>query len=239
MRMPLSRTRAKLVHALKGTIFDAADFQSMVDLRDKHLLEDSMGFRGQFDEHRRFQIDLLKAQGLEPHHNVLELGCGPLTAGIPLIGYLEPGRYVGVDIRNSVLDLAWREIGKAKLSSKNPRLICSPSFALAEFEEKTFDYVYSFSVLYHLSDDILDSYFRAVSKHLKPSGVCIANVNTQTSSDRWLEFPFLRRTVETYKAMAASHGLETMSLGTLQENGFRNLSAENLNPILRFSLTSR
>lgn len=50
-------------------------------MREKHRLEDSMGFRGQFDEHRRFQIELLKNLGLKPGHQFLELGCGPLTAG--------------------------------------------------------------------------------------------------------------------------------------------------------------
>ena len=236
MRLPFSRTRAKLVHSIKGIIFDTADLQSMLDLREKHKLEDSMGFRGQWDEHRRFQIEMLKVQGLEAFHDFLEIGCGPLTAGIPLIDYLESDRYTGVDVRSSVLDMSWREVGKAGLSSKNPRLICSSSFASNELGDRRFDYVYSFSVLYHLSDAILDSYFLAVSKRLKPSGVCLANVNTHIPSDKWLEFPFLMRSVETYAALAASHGLETISLGTLQQNGFQNQAMEQLNPLLRFQL---
>ena len=76
----------------------------------------------------------LKLQGLRPEHQFLELGCGPLTAGIPLIEYLSPGHYVGVDIRSSVLNLGWREVGKAGLSGKNPRLICSKAFASDEVE---------------------------------------------------------------------------------------------------------
>ena len=206
----------------------------MIDLREKHKLEDSMGFRGQWDEHRRFQMEMLKVQGLKPTHNFLEIGCGPLTAGIPLIDYLEPARYTGVDIRNAVLDMSWREVGKAGLSSKNPRLICSSSFASDELGDQRFDYVYSFSVLYHLSDGILNSYFETVSKRLKPSGVCLANVNTRIPSDKWLEFPFIMRPVETYETIAASHGLETISLGTLQENGFQNQGIERLNPLLKF-----
>ena len=234
MHLPLARTRAKVIHKVKGFIFDVGRFQSMVDLREKHLLEDSMGFRGQWDEHRRFQIEMLKGQGLKPYHDFLEIGCGPLTVAIPLIDYLEPNRYTGVDVRSSVLDLSWKEVGKAELSSKNPRLICSSSFASSELSDQRFDMIYSFSVLYHLSDDILDTYFASISNRLRPSGFCIANVNTHIPSDKWLQFPFLMRSIEAYENLASKHGLEMIDLGTLEDNGFRNQAAEKLNPLLKF-----
>jgi SAM-dependent methyltransferase len=235
MRLPLSRTRAKFVHQAKGLIFDAANLQSMVDLREKHALEDSMGFRGQWDEHRRFQIDMLRARGLKPSDTFLELGCGPLTAGLPLIDYLDAGNYVGVDIRSSVLNLPWREVGKAGLSEKNPRLICSSAFGSDALKDEQFDIVYSFSVLYHLSDEILASYFAAVSTRLKPGGRCIANVNTNVPSDHWLEFPFVQRTIEDYTSLAAKHGMTTTNLGTIAELGFRHAGMERENPLLVFA----
>ena len=235
MRLPLSRTRAKWAHRLKGFIFDVADLQSMIDLREKHQLEDSMGFRGQWESHRQFQIAILKSIGLKQSHHFLELGCGPLTAGIPIIDYLDADRYTGVDIRSSVLDMSWREIGKAKLSEKNPRLICSKYFGdEALLPGQKFDFVYSFSVLYHLSDEILDAYFLAVSRRLSKGGKCIANINVHLPSDRWLEFPFIKRSVETYRDCAASHGLSTENLGTIERLGFSGQGTEKHNPLLVF-----
>jgi hypothetical protein len=235
MRLPLSRTRAILTHRAKGLIFDAANFQKMVDLREKHRLEDSMGFRGQWDSHRQFQIDLLKSQGLKPSHSFLELGCGPLTGGIPLIGYLDAGRYIGVDVRSSVLDLSWKEVGKAGLSAKNPRLICSSSFANDELGDARFDFIFSFSVLYHLTDEILNSYFETVSRRLASDGKCMANVNTHLSSDKWFEFPFLKRSLETYSALAAANGLATKNLGEIRQLGFEGEGTEKHYPLLLFS----
>lgn len=197
-----------------------------------------MGFRGQFDEHRRFQIEMLKSHGLERHHMLLEIGCGPLTAGIPIIEYLDSGNYFGIDIRNSVLDLAWKEIGKAGFSNKNPRLICSKSFGEDALGADQFDFVYSFSVLFHLSDEILSSYFATVANRLKPDGICLANVNTHLPNDNWLEFPFLRRTIEEYAIIAQTQRLKTVNLGEIRDLGFRNDTTERRNPLLSFQLIS-
>jgi len=237
--MLLRKTRQKIAYNLKSYIFDAAKFQAMLDLRENIRLEDSMGFRGQFEEHRRFQIALLKERGLLPSHRLLEIGCGPLTGGIPIIGYLEPGNYAGVDIRPSVLNMSWKEVGKAELSAKNPRLICSSSFGATELVGETYDFILSFSVLYHLSNEILASYFAAVRERLKPDGCCLANVNTQDESSTWLEFPFLKRNVEDYRQLAYACGLETTSLGEIKDLGFRLSGIEKHNKMLSFRAIPR
>ena len=234
--MLLARTRQKMVYNLKAFIFDMANLQPMLDLRDKHRLEDSMGFRGQFDEHRRFQISLLKERGLAPSHHLLEIGCGPLTGGIPIIAYLEPGNYVGIDVRSSVLDMSWKEVGKAGLSAKNPRLICSASFGDSELADQRFDFIFSFSVLYHLTDEILAAYFAAVRKRLKPTGQCQANVNTQVDSSMWLEFPFLKRSIKDYENLASVCGLDTTPLGEIKDLGFLLPGMERRNQMLSFRL---
>ena len=233
MRLPLSRTRAKLLHRAKEIAFDYGGFQQMVELRDLHELEDSMGFRGQFYPHRAFQFEILKREGLEPRCSFLELGCGPLTAGIPVIDYLDPGKYTGVDIRASVLNMAWKEIGKAGLSAKNPRLIRSSSFASDELGNSTFDFIYSFSVLYHLSNEILDFYFETVGRRLAPSGKCIANVNTTIPSDKWLEFPFVKRSIDDYASIAMKHRLKATNAGPINSLGFAG-GIEGDNPLLIF-----
>ena len=232
--MVLSRTRRSAKLALKGLVFDSGNLQEVLDVRRRHALEDSMGFRGQWDEHRRFQVDFLKAQGLLPSHTFLEIGCGPLTAGVPIIEYLQPNKYFGIDIRRSVLDLAWGEVARAGLSAKNPRLICSSSFGAEELDEEQFDVVFSFSVLYHLNDELLRAYFHSVARRMKSTGLCVAQVNTQSDESTWLEFPFLKRKIDTYCAMAGEAGLKTRSLGTIERLGFRLSGEEKLNEMLSF-----
>jgi SAM-dependent methyltransferase len=51
----------------------------------------------------RLQHDFLVAQGMTPTSNVLDVGCGALRAGILIAKYLEPGRYYGIDINESLI----------------------------------------------------------------------------------------------------------------------------------------
>ncbi len=232
--MVWSRTRRRAKLAVKGFIFDMGRLEELVEFRRVRTLEDSMGFRGQWDEHRRFQIDFLRSRGLLPSHELLEIGCGPLTGGMPIIAYLQPNHYCGIDIRSSVLDLAWKEVGIAGLSARNPRLIHSSSFGATELRDERFDFALSFSVLFHLSDELLAAYFLQIGRRLKQGGICLAQVNTHLPDSTWLQFPFVRRTLGQYLELAAAAGLEGRSLGTIEALGFRLPGEERLNEMLEF-----
>ena len=231
----LEKTRKIWKRRVQARLFDLTGMQELLDERELHALEDHMGFRGQFTEHRRFQIDELKKLGLTPSSSVLEIGCGPLTAGIPVIEFLKPDHYVGVDVRADVLDLAWQQIGRNSLSAKNPRLIRSDDFATAELENRRFDFAWAFSVLYHLSDEILDRCFAAVACRLSSGGKFVANIQTDVDSSIWLQFPFLKRSLEDYEKAAAKHGFATVNLGTIAQRGFQLEGAERNNLLLQFS----
>jgi SAM-dependent methyltransferase len=231
----LEKTRKIWKRRAQAKLFDVAGIGDYLEDREMMALEEHMGFHGQIPEHRRFQITELKRLGLKPSQSVLEIGCGPLTAGIPVIQYLEPNRYVGVDVRPAVLDAAWQQIGKHELSAKNPRLLCSDDFGDEALGEETFNYIWSFSVLFHLADGILDRLFASAARRLSDGGVLVANVQTDTESSTWLQFPFLKRSIEDYAVAAAAHGLAMENLGTIAQRGFRLEGAERNNPLLRFS----
>ena len=50
------------------------------------------------------QLELLLENGLEPSDHVLDIGCGALVAGKPLLEFLEPGHYVGIEPNVWLLD---------------------------------------------------------------------------------------------------------------------------------------
>lgn len=83
--------------------------------RRLHILSTGERYRtgikvgGLWEELGQLQFDFLVAQGLAPHHRLLDVGCGSLRAGVLLIPYLKDGHYFGVD-KSSLLITAAREV---------------------------------------------------------------------------------------------------------------------------------
>lgn len=171
---------------------------------------------------REFQIRFLREHGLQPEDRFLDLGCGTLRGGIPVIRYLEPGHYWGVEVRGEVLEEARAELERNELTERDPHLIHAPDLAGLGLETR-FHVVWAYSVLIHMTDAILDTSLGFVARHLEDRGRMWANVNIGegTISD-WQGFPVVARPVEFYRTVAARHGLAVEPLGALEELGHRS-----------------
>jgi SAM-dependent methyltransferase len=62
---------------------------------------------GVWDSHGQRQLDYLVGRGLQPHHRVLDIGCGPFRAGRHFVDYLEPGHYFGIDANRSLVQTGY------------------------------------------------------------------------------------------------------------------------------------
>src|SRR5260370_28821072 len=77
---------------------------------------------GQWDEIGQLQFYFLKKNGLRADHSLLDIGCGCLRGGVHFIEYLEPDRYVGLDINQPLLDAVYDiELAAAGLQDRLPR----------------------------------------------------------------------------------------------------------------------
>jgi SAM-dependent methyltransferase len=127
---------------------------------------------GMWEQMGRLQLDFLVAEGLQPDHRLIDIGCGSLRAGVPLTGYLQPGRYFGVDSHQSLLDAGWtREIKGAGLADKLPRanLAATAEFDLSGFGVQ-FDYGIAQSVFTHLPAGRLTDCLSACAPWFRPGG---------------------------------------------------------------------
>jgi SAM-dependent methyltransferase len=222
------------ISRIKRALLRLTDPQRFVERMEEQQLERMMGFPGQYQSHRVFQVALLKRLGLTPRKRLLEIGCGPLTLGVPIIAFLEKGNYCGIDVRPSVLNAAYRLISNNELADKNPRFIYSKSFGRDELAQEIFDWIVSFSVLYHLEDNLVGDLFTAVSNRLTLGGVYLANVNVEHAPSRWLEFPFVQRPISYYQECAQRVGLVAQILGRGEDFGMTKNDIASQNYLLSF-----
>jgi SAM-dependent methyltransferase len=170
---------------------------------------------------RAFQLEFLRRMGLERGQHLLDLGCGTLRGGLPLIEFLEAGHYTGIDVRAEVLDEARSELAEAGLAHKQPVLLHACDLGELRLAAR-FDVVWAFSVLIHLDDPGLEQALGFVERHLAPGGSFFGNVLLQDASGgargserRWQGFPVVARSLEAYRAAGARHALAPRDLGSL------------------------
>jgi len=187
---------------------------------------------------RRFQFRFLTAQGLRPEQRLLDIGCGTLRGGIPLIEYLQTGHYAGFEARAEVLEEGRKELAEAGLEHKRPRLIHASDPAEVQLEEPV-DVAWAFAVLIHMSDEVADACMALVARSLTERGEFYANVNPGERRDgSWGEFPLVTRPLEFYQRLAEAHGLVMSEVGSLREVGHRTGSAvQDQQVMLRFRRT--
>lgn len=149
----------------------------------------------------KYVVNLIK-----PNHKVLDLGCGVLRIGLPLIKYLESNNYYGFDISEYRISEAKKEVNCNNLSIKYPTLTSNWS----EINIK-FDFIWCYQVFIHLSDERLNDLLNKIANSLKDDGVCIASINISDKygdSMTWNEFPFVCRPYSFYEERLRYHGLK-------------------------------
>jgi len=123
-----------------------------------------------------WQFDYLVSCGLEPHHYVLDVGCGWLRGGINFIEYLDVGHYYGFDKEQGQLDKAELLLKSKDLAHKNPkiRFVGSTrwigSFIDRRMKEAKFDYMIAYSVFTHTDPYMTERIFTNVVPFLKDTG---------------------------------------------------------------------
>src|SRR4051794_28633034 len=139
-------------------------------------LADAEGYVGTDELSGRVQLGLLKLEGCVPSSRVLDVGCGSLSAGLPLIAWLEPDRYVGIDPNEWLREAALKDSRARRLVEQKRARFLSVSDFDASALGLRFDYVLSHSVLSHCAHWQLPQFLRNVSRSLAPGGKIVASL---------------------------------------------------------------
>ncbi len=120
------------------------------------------------------QLDILKREGCAPESRVLEIGCGALHLAIPLIEYLNPGNYVGIDPNEWLRQSSIKQ--NEKLIDDKVAFFLSRDDFDASMAETRFDFVFAHSVLSHCARWQLNQFLQNTSKVLARDGKIVASI---------------------------------------------------------------
>lgn len=131
---------------------------------------------GLWDEIGPLELKVLCQQGLQPQHNLLDIGCGALRGGVNIIPYLESGHYIGIEKEKSLIDAALGvEVPKNDLQDKNPKIYHVENLNIDCISEpKSFDYMLAWSVWTHMTPDLIELCVKNIAPRLSEDGKFLA-----------------------------------------------------------------
>jgi len=94
-------------------------------------------------------LEIALAEGLQPNHKVLEVGCRCLRVGFWFVNYLDPKRYCGIEPNVKMLEAGLKYF-RPDINGKKGRLDYNDQFDFSVFKQK-FNYIVAFSIWTHAS----------------------------------------------------------------------------------------
>ncbi len=130
---------------------------------------------GMWEEIGNLQRDLLVNAGLQPHHTVLDAGCGSLRAGTRLIDLVEPRHYFGFDRHLALIEAGYEHELCDRQKARFPR----EQLAVGDITKpvpfcRAFDFILVFSVFTHLSHEKTKIALGHLTQALSESGKILA-----------------------------------------------------------------
>ena len=108
-------------------------------------------------------LEEFKRAGCQPHHVVVDYGCGSLWIGEAFMDYLEPGNYVGLDVVDWFYAEGLTRFPEGYVAARRPMLrVISPD-SLREVCARKPDFVLSTGVLMHVAPEGLADYFAGLT----------------------------------------------------------------------------
>jgi SAM-dependent methyltransferase len=109
---------------------------------------------GRWDETGRVQMAILKAAGLQPHHHLLDIGCGSLRLGHMAVPFLDPGHYWGTDASLALMQRGYAVELADKTRLPLTNLVEDADFALPGIPD-SITHAIAFGVFTHLPAEML------------------------------------------------------------------------------------
>ena len=168
----LERLRRRLSEKTSGGRDRELSYEALYEARIQATSADVAigGGERSFDTVGGLEMAVLKAEGLKPTDTLVDLGCGTGRLAVHAIPALSGGRYIGIDISQSMLDTARRRVEEMV-----PDPACQVSWIhqttpVFELDARSVDVVCAFSVVNHVEHEDAYLYFKEALRVVRPGG---------------------------------------------------------------------
>lgn len=146
-------------------------YESLERYQKRDFLFDENDFSLHNGEHNLglWQLETLKKMGLKPDQDFLDIGCGDLKGGVPLVRFLDSSRYVGVEQNSYVVDQGVSNLAEKDVL-KSPEFFIGGDFSFEKIGRK-FDFAWAHSVFSHVDLSLCGKCLASVYDVLKQDGV--------------------------------------------------------------------
>ncbi len=125
---------------------------------------------GRWEEGGFWQFDFLKREGLQPHHYVLDVGCGSLAGALHLLQYMDPHRYWGVETNRALFDAGVTvELAPLGVPPEAGHFVINERFDLSEVPHR-FSFAIAHSLFARLPLNQIARVIVEVLRKLEPGG---------------------------------------------------------------------
>lgn len=124
------------------------------------------------------------ARGIQPNDTVVDYGCGTLRLGRILIEFLDPDRYVGLDIDHRILAAGRSQLPADLLELKRPVLDVISAESLKRTSARKPKWVCSKGVLQHIPPAQIDKFFEDISHLILPGATGLIEAQIRDASER-------------------------------------------------------
>jgi 2-polyprenyl-3-methyl-5-hydroxy-6-metoxy-1,4-benzoquinol methylase len=183
------------------------------------LVYNHRGLWARMQPEQGWQLETLKQHGLMPRHHFLDVGCGIMRLGMPLISYLDDDRYCGIDALDKYVRLSKVYMREVSPTNKKFSLMANHNFEFEQFGRK-FDYAMANSVITHLSYDQIEQCFKKLKTVMNRGArflfTVIINQDKQFSSMYASDTPMTKsshRDVGYYEDLSRKLGFDFEYLG--------------------------
>ena len=179
----------------------------------------------------QLQLQTLLAHGLEPHHKVLDVGCGCFRAGYHLIRFLDSNSYYGIEPYHLRVDFGLNYVLMPEHHAKNPMVKKHKDFSFSAFDT-CFDFILARSIWTHASQNQICTMLDQFKQTTTEAGVFLTSYVPAVSRDEtyqqdtWLgrddrgeRGGYAYHSLEWITEVAASRQLNVEELTTHVSNG--------------------